>query len=71
MSTAAIINHDPDETKAIADLASEVLEDSQRWLDNPHPSLGGKSPNEMVKAGESGVARVRNLLRSIKHGQFS
>lgn len=71
MSTAASISHDPDETKAISDLASEVFENSSIWLDSPHPLLGGQSPNELIRAGTTGETFVRNLLRSIKHGQFS
>jgi hypothetical protein len=62
-------DRDPDEQVEIESLISEVIDDPDRWLDTPHPMLGGLKPREMI--GTDSEVRLRELVRAIKIGMFS
>jgi len=56
-----------EELKAIFQDADEWID---KWLDEPHPQLGGKKPKEFIGSADQ-EKPLRDLLRSIKHGMFT
>ena len=57
-----------DNAHRIAKLRQEILENlpnGEDWLKTPHAMLGGKSPEERLKAGDDDS--VRDLFLSILH----
>ena len=62
-------DRDPDEQVEIESLISEVIDDPGRWMDTPHPLLGGLKPREMI--GTDREPLLRGLVRAIKIGMFS
>ena len=63
------VDSDPDETRDIRELISEVVPYSKSWIRTPHELLGGLSPADLLDT-EHGE-RVRELIRAIKWGGFS
>jgi len=59
----------PSGQQALWHEAEEVFEDGVKWLNDPHPSLGGRSPRDCLEHGEEQA--VRELLRRIKYAAYS
>ena len=59
----------PDESPDILEDLATVLADPDAWLDTPN-SLFGVRPRDLLGTPR-GVQLVRNMIRSIKHGDFS
>ena len=47
-----------------------VKDDMRRWLEGPHPGLRGHRPIELL-SNTYGFEEVRNLIESIKAGQYA
>jgi hypothetical protein len=50
---------------SILDEAREIFADPDKWIQQEHPMLGGRSPQKCIDAG--GEQLVWDLLRSIKY----
>lgn len=59
---------DPDLTKKIEHLAAEIFEDGEKWLQTPHPMLGGESPRQLLHQQPASEPMVRAILQGMKHG---
>ena len=62
----AVPPEDPRPT--IRELAVEYLEHPDEWLDHPNPRFGGRTPNELIAAGEED--KVYNMFRRFELGLF-
>jgi uncharacterized protein (DUF2384 family) len=56
----------PGEKEDIRQEAATLVAEPEKWLDNPHPLLGGQRPNDLI--GTDQELHLRNLLRRIKFG---
>lgn len=63
--SASTFNED-DENCELRCLAAQVVSQPDTWLDTPNDQLGGRKPSDLI--GTPTEVRVRELLRSIKHG---
>lgn len=54
---------------SVEDLARELIDEPDKWLDTENDQLGGEKPRELVGTPKEPV--LRNLLEAIKHGSFS
>ena len=46
--------------------------EAKKWLDEPNPAFGGKSPNDLLKSGqESDLEKLETAIRAIEEGAFS
>ncbi len=52
--------------RTIRELAFDFLKHPVEWLDHPNPQFGGRTPNEMIAAGEED--KVRNLFECAEFG---
>jgi hypothetical protein len=52
----------------IRELAVEYLKHPDEWLDHPHPGFGGRTPNELIAAGEE--EKLYNMFRRFELGLF-
>jgi hypothetical protein len=52
----------------IRELAFDYLKHPEEWLDHPNPHFGGRTPNEMVAAGEED--KVYNMFDCFDNGLF-
>jgi hypothetical protein len=52
----------------IQELAAEYLKHPVEWLDHPHPQFGGRTPNELIAAGQE--ERLYNLFDCFDNGLF-
>ena len=54
---------------SVEELARELIDQPDKWLDTENDQLGGEKPRELVGTPKEPV--LRNLLEAIKHGSFS
>lgn len=58
----------------IFDLAVDLFEgdtaEARRWLQSPHPGLGGETPLDFAST-EVGAREVENLMGRLEHGVFT
>jgi hypothetical protein len=57
---------DPDEVCEVRCLLDQVIEMPDLWLDTPNDQFGGRKPRDLLNTPQE--SRIRDLLRSIKHG---
>ena len=50
---------------SIRDEAGEIFADPAGWMQQKHPMLAGRSPQECINAGDEQA--VRELIRTIKY----
>jgi hypothetical protein len=50
---------------SLAEEAKKIFADPDQWMQQRHPMLGGRSPQECIDASDE--QPVRDLLRSIKY----
>jgi uncharacterized protein (DUF2384 family) len=60
---------DPDENKDLRDLAAEVVDKPEEWMNHPHPMLGMQRPRDLLGTPQEPILRA--ILRGIKTGSFS
>jgi hypothetical protein len=56
-------------SSSIEDLARELVDEPDKWLDTKNDQLGGAKPRDLVGTSKEPV--VRNLLEAIRYGSFS
>jgi hypothetical protein len=54
---------------SVEDLARELIDEPDKWLDTENDQLGGEKPRSLVGTPKEPV--LRNLLEAIKYGSFS
>lgn len=54
---------------SVEDLASELIDQPEKWLDTENDQLSGEKPRNLI--GTPKEFALRNLLEAIKHGSFS
>ncbi len=54
---------------SVEELARELVDQPDRWLDTPNDQLGGARPRDLINTPKEPV--LRNLLEAIKYGSFS
>jgi len=54
---------------SVEDLARELIDQPDRWLDTENDQLGGEKPRNLIGTPKEPV--LRNLLEAIKYGSFS
>ena len=58
------------EESAIAPWGGGIREED--WLDEPNPTLEGKSPNDLLKSGRrNDLEKLDTAIRAIEEGAFS
>ncbi|MEX0716761.1 MAG: hypothetical protein WD066_09245 [Planctomycetaceae bacterium] len=67
----SVPSRNPQRTPALAveDLARQLLERPDEWLDTNNDQLGGEKPRDLIGTPKEPV--LRNLLEGIMHGSFS
>jgi hypothetical protein len=67
----AIPKKNPRSTPApsVEDLARDLIDKPDVWLDSENEQLGGEKPRDLIGTAKEPV--LRNLLESIKFGSFS
>lgn len=65
---ATDVIEESDLQKSLEALAGELFEDGEKWLQTPHPMLGGESPRELIRQLPESEKMVRAILQGIKYG---
>ena len=55
-----------DEERDLKKEVEKIVADPDTWLNTPNDRLGGQSPINLINTDEE--PRLRDLIRSIKHG---
>ena len=54
---------------SVEDLARELVNEPDKWLDTENDQLGGEKPRDLIGTPKEPV--LRNLLEAIRNGSFS
>ena len=55
--------------KPILEELQAILKNAEEWLDEPNAQFGGRPPRALIGTPEE--HRLRDMIRSVKQGQFA
>ena len=54
---------------SVKELARELIDQAEKWLDTENDQLGGEKPKNLIGTPQEPI--LRNLLEAIRYGTFS